>query len=95
MQETTIITRGDGTVEGHRAGCRDIARSITSDGMFGDDSPWTEEFTSKRDAFLAYNADFIAEADGDESNTYEIRWLPCADFLPAVDEPTESDTAAA
>jgi hypothetical protein len=77
-----LLNRADGSVDGHRHGCADIARIARKERI---DRSGSWEVTSKRQAFLDYNADFIEEADGDESNTYEINWLPCADHVPATD----------
>ena len=78
----SILTMNGGTtdVEGHRAGCADIARKVAKRQC---EQPWTEKFSSKRSAFLAYNEDFIAEADGEEDNCWNITWFPCCSALPA------------
>lgn len=75
----TLINCADGSVEAHRTGCADILRGRRS---AHDEVLAPEAWDTKRECFLDYNADFIAEADGDESNTYQINWKPCTDFLP-------------
>jgi hypothetical protein len=87
----SLINRADGSVDGHRAGCADVARIVKKERT---DAPWTFEVASKREAFLDYNDDFIAEADGDETNTYAINWLPCADHVPAGEAALPADDAA-
>lgn len=74
--DITIINGRYGEVIAHRTGCRDIAKDALHCETFN------ETTTSKREAFLDYNADFIGEADGDESNAYPIEWKPCTDDLP-------------
>lgn len=69
----TLINMADGSVQGHRAGCADIAR-----GKGHADTPWTLEVTTKAEAREAYNGDFDEEIDG----WYDIDWLPCAQFVP-------------
>ena len=73
-----IINKTDGSVRAHAAGCRDIGRETTRG-----EEHWTEEHATKRDAYLEYNADFIYEADGDESNGYVIDFAPCCNAMPA------------
>jgi hypothetical protein len=89
----SILTMSGGPtdVEGHRAGCADIARKVNARKC---DQPWTEDWPSKRAAFLDYNCDFIAEADGDESNSWTITWLPCADALPETHVATYAEQLA-
>jgi hypothetical protein len=77
--QVTVITDAYGSVTAHKAGCRDVARE-TAPHKHADH--YTEEYASQRQVFLDYNADFIAEADGDEYNCYEIRFLPCTEGLP-------------
>jgi hypothetical protein len=86
------LNRADGSVDGHRAGCRDIARIAKAERL---DRSGSWKVTSKRQASLDYNADFIAEADGDEAVGYVINWLPCADHVPATDAPAKATTTKA
>lgn len=75
-----INTSGPGSkfdVEAHKPGCRDIKKK--SDGSM---APWILEVETQRDAFLEYNEDFIADADGDESNGYHIEFFPCTGNIP-------------
>jgi len=81
--EITLVNRADGTIDGHKPGCRDIARAAKADGIFGDQHPWTFAVASKRDAYLEYNSDFIAET-GEEEGHWEISWLPCTNHVPAT-----------
>lgn len=74
--EITLINIADGSVEGHKAGCADIKR-----GKNHADLPWSFSVDSKREAYLEYNADFIAES-GEEDGHYDINWKPCANHIP-------------
>ena len=60
----TLANMTDGTVQGHKAGCRDLTTSRTRKGRsvrVVAESLWTLEVETKREAFLGYNADFLAE----------------------------------
>jgi hypothetical protein len=82
MQISILTMRSGSTdVEGHRAGCADIAKKVRARKC---EEPWTADWSSKREAFLDYNSDFIAEADGAEDNCWVITWLPCCE-LPETD----------
>lgn len=76
MKVVTINGRGvnDYDVSVHRADCRDVAKAIKGRDHF------FEEFETKRDLWLDYNSDFIAE--GGEENAWPIHFLPCADAMP-------------
>ena len=80
--KVTVINGSGGTdpydVMVHKAGCRDIAKAVRRDG-FPHDS-WDEETTSKREFWLEYNSDFIAE--GGESNAWPVHFYACTDGLP-------------
>jgi hypothetical protein len=81
MKISLLTMNGGPTdVEGHRAGCADIAKKVAARKC---EQPWTFEPSSMRDAFLEYNSDFILEADGEEDNCWTITWFPCCDELPA------------
>ena len=80
------MTGGPTDVEGHRAGCADVAKKLRTKGAKNGNTVWTFEVNSEREAFLAYNEDFINEADGDESNSWVITWFPCCSELPPVHE---------
>lgn len=73
-----INSIGKFDVEAHKPGCRDIAKK--SDGSMPE--PWVIEIETQREAFLEYNEDFIAEADGDESNGWHIEFFPCTGKVP-------------
>lgn len=75
----TLANTNDGTVHGHAAGCADLKRGAAY--KHHKDEQFTVEVETKRDAFLDYNADFIAE--GGEENAWPVEWLPCADHVPA------------
>jgi len=75
----TLITLNSGDVEGHRAGCQDVARKMKS---FRGTTDWTFEVNTKHEAFLNYNSDFLDEGT-EEADCYQISWLPCANALPA------------
>ena len=84
-----LVNMVDGSVQGHAAGCRDLRHSDKHADM-----AWTLEVADKHEAFVAYNSDFIdeAEAEGAEDpfyNTYAINWLPCADHVPAGETATQ------
>ena len=91
----TLANMTDGTVQGHKAGCRDLTTSRTRKGgrRVEVQSEWTFETETKRDAFLDYNADFLAEGQ-EEDEVYQIEWAPCADHVPAgeVEAPTTGIT---
>lgn len=80
--EIALLNMRDGSVAGHRAGCADVNRAIRSGKADFDAGAWEFSVATKREAFLEYNVDFIREADGDESNSYSIHWLPCANHVP-------------
>lgn len=79
MNITVINTDSGATV--HRTGCRDIARDLKRHGLgpYPADH-YVEEATTKREAWLDYNADFIAE--GGEENAWPFHWAPCTKDLP-------------
>ena len=92
----TLANMTDGTVQGHKAGCRDLTTSRTRKGRsvrVVAESLWTIEVETKRDAFLDYNADFLAEGQ-DEDDVYQIEWAPCTDEVPAVDYRAEAEAVA-
>lgn len=76
MKVVTIngMFAGDKDVSVHRADCKDVAKATLRRDHF------TEEFDSKRELWLDYNADFIEE--GGEDNAYAIHFLPCTAGLP-------------
>lgn len=80
LHPITLITMHDGSVAGHKAGCADIAKAKD----LGDGEPWTFSVANKREAFLEYNVDFIAE--GGEENAWVIDWRNCANHVPATSE---------
>lgn len=69
---------GDWDVSIHKFGCRDIKREITKGGFRRD--YFIEEIDSKREHWLEYNADFIAE--GGESSAWPMHFHPCTAGLP-------------
>lgn len=74
------IINGSGTNEPdvmvHAAGCRDIARTQKRQGFFWS-GEWVADFESKRDAWLEYNADFLAEGSG----AWDLSFYPCTKGL--------------
>lgn len=64
----------DYDVSVHRDGCADVAKSIKGHDYF------REEFDTKRDLWLDYNSDFLAE--GGEDAAWPIHFYPCTDGLP-------------
>jgi hypothetical protein len=75
----TLANTNDGTVHGHKAGCADLKRGAAYRNH--KDEQFEIEVSTKREAWLDYNADFIAE--GGEENAWPVEWLPCADHVPA------------
>lgn len=65
---------GDYDVAVHRADCKDVAKASK-----GRDS-FEEEFDTKRELWLDYNADFIAE--GGEDSAWPIHFHNCTKGLP-------------
>lgn len=80
--KVTVINGSGGTdpydVMVHKAGCADIKKAIRRDGF--PHAHWDEEATSKRDFWLEYNADFIAE--GGEENAWPVHFYACTAGLP-------------
>lgn len=76
MKVVTINGNGgnDYDVAVHRAGCRDVAKAVRGHDYF------EEEFETKRDLWLDYNSDFLAE--GGEEAAWPIHFHPCADDMP-------------
>lgn len=76
MKLVTINGNGnnDYDVSVHRADCADVAKSIKGHDYF------REEFETKRDLWLDYNSDFLAE--GGEDAAWPIHFYPCTDGLP-------------
>lgn len=60
----------------HKFGCADVKKAITR-GNFPHDY-FVEETESKRDLWLNYNSDFIAE----ESGAWDIHFYACTAGLP-------------
>lgn len=92
--EITIINdvRGKADVVAHRAGCTHIKQDLNKSTTGG---VYTQEYASKREAFLDYNADFIY--DDDEDDAYAIHWEPCTADLPedeGIPAATGNDTKA-
>lgn len=75
MKLTIVNDLGPTGVQAHKAGCRDLTKHSSLDS-------YTEEYASKREAFLDYNEDFIEEDD--ENNAWTIDFAPCCKGLPAV-----------
>ena len=62
----------DHGVAAHRADCKDVAKSILRRDHY------TQEYSSKREAWLDYNADFLDEGSG----AWEIHFHACTKGLP-------------
>ena len=71
----TIVNEYDGTVSAHKAGCRDLgkARSQRLD-------MYTDSYSTKREVFLDYNADFLADGT-DEEYCHPIDFKNCCTKL--------------
>lgn len=78
MYSVALVNMRDGSVQGHKGDCADLKR-----GKSYADEPWVLDVEDKAQAWLEYNVDFIAE--GGEENAWDIKWLPCADHVPAGD----------
>ena len=76
MKLVTINGNGqnDYDVSVHRADCADVAKSIKGHDHF------FEEWETKRDLWLDYNADFLAE--GGPDSAWPIHFYPCTTGLP-------------
>lgn len=76
MKLVTINGNGnnDYDVSVHRAGCADVPKAIKGHDHF------LEEWDSKRDLWLDYNSDFLAE--GGEEAAWPIHFYPCTAGLP-------------
>ena len=74
MELVTINGNGnkDYDVSVHKAGCADVPKAIRGHDHF------TEDFDSKRELWLDYNADFLAEGSG----AWAIHFYPCTKGLP-------------
>lgn len=74
----------DHDVAVHRADCKDVAKATLGRDYF------TEEFDSKRELWLDYNADFLAEGSG----AWFIHFHACTKGLPdGGNYNTETDEA--
>ena len=62
----------DHGVSVHRADCKDVAKSVRGRDHF------YEEFDTKRELWLDYNGDFLAEGSG----AWEIYFYPCTSAMP-------------
>lgn len=76
MKLITINGNGgnDYDVAVHAAGCADVPKAIRGHDYFEDD------FETRRDLWLDYNADFLAE--GGEDAAWAIHFHPCCKSLP-------------
>lgn len=76
MKVVTINGNGQGDydVSVHRADCADVPKAIRGHDYF------EEEFETKRDLWLDYNSDFIAE--GGEENAWPVHFFPCTHGMP-------------
>jgi hypothetical protein len=80
-----IVNMTDGSVQAHKAGCKDLSRKSRKGVGFADEA-WELEVTDREEAREAYNADFDEETDG----WYDIEWLPCASHVPDREEAEEA-----
>lgn len=94
--EIVTMNMRDGSVQGHAAGCADLKRGVRKFAE-PDQADYPLPVANKHEAWLEYNADFIAEHDHDGcdveaghcDNAYTIEWLPCADHVPATAAPAK------
>ena len=94
-----LVNMKDGSVQGHEAGCADLKHKSKQA-----DEPYTLDVTTKHDAWMDYNDDFLAECDEHEdfcnedrgicSNAWDIHWSPCADHVPSGEETSTPEPAA-
>lgn len=94
-----LVTMKNGTVAGHKAGCADLKQTRDHD-----NEVWTFDASSKNDAWLEYNADFLAECEGEPhcdrhdeaagecNNAWGIEWASCANHIPALPGQTAAPT---
>lgn len=98
--QVVLMNMKDGSVQGHAAGCADLKRGVHkfAEPYQAEDGLWDVE--TKIDAWYAYNADFFAECYEHENcdetkgicaNAYDIKWLPCANHVPAEPEVEETN----
>lgn len=88
MHKVSVLNTQHG-VEGHKAGCRDIARTQAREGIFAD-TPWVLETETKHQVWVDYNIDFLSEGSG----AWPIDWKPCADFVPQGEPDDETQWEA-
>lgn len=62
----------------HKFGCADIKKALKRDNF--PHNSFTEEFDSKRELWLDYNSDFLAE--GGEESAWPIHFYACTAGLP-------------
>lgn len=76
MKLVTVNGNGnnDYDVSVHRADCADVPKAKRGHDWFND------EFETKRDLWLDYNSDFLAE--GGEDAAWPIHFFPCTAGLP-------------
>lgn len=67
--------QGDYEVAVHRADCKDVKKDTRGHDFFEDD------FETKRELWLDYNSDFLAE--GGEDSAWPIHFHNCTKELPA------------
>lgn len=77
-----LVNMTDGSVCGHKAGCSDLKKLAVRHDVHG-----VDEIATKHDAWLDYNADFLAEGSG----AYDIDWKACANHIPAGEPDVEAD----
>ncbi len=90
LHEVETVNRADGSVDGHRAGCADIAKVVKRERLDHFGEPFA--VASKHQAWLEYNVDFLPECEGCEGHdeaagncqhAYDINWLACAKAIPS------------
>lgn len=86
--KVTVINRKDGSVSVHKAGCRDVARTMNQERPFAEE--FSSEFESKFAVWYDYNGDFLAEGSG----AYDLDFLPCTEDLPAGEPMDEEKWSA-
>lgn len=82
-----IVNMTDGSVQVHKAGCKDLTRKARGKVQFADEA-WELEVDDRRDAAEAYNADFDEETEG----WWELTWMPCAHHVPEREESATVET---
>lgn len=89
--DVTYVNEAKGGVSAHIAGCKDLDKVGKGN---HDEEAGTVTVTSKHDAWLEYNSDFLAE-DPSGENAWDIDWKNCAKHVPHHDPLNDTEIATA